>query len=123
MNLGDILYSNVFTSPLVVMVRRGDGQFFDFKAGAFALPPKPFSVAQFSLAMTPDAFFPTTQRCVILVAATKDPQAELIEAMLVNNSPEPTQSFWIGGTTETTGAGAGVPIQRATGCVAIVRFT
>lgn len=114
MTTGDILYSNICNSPLVVMVRRGDGQFWDFKANAFAAATKPIA-AQFCLAMTPDAILPTTQRCVVPAAATTDPQAELIEATLPGSGgPQPTQSFWIG-------APGGVTLDRATGSV--TRYT
>lgn len=116
MSPGDLLYSNVCTQPLVVLVRRGDGQFFDFKAGAFAADTKPLDTTRFCLAMTPDALLPTTRRCVVPVAAANDPQAELIEAtMQPGGFPAATQSFWIGP------GGDGTPFSRATGCV--VRFT
>ncbi len=115
MNNGDILYSNVCNSRLVLMVLRGDGQYFDFVAGAFATPTVPFSTAQFCLQMKPGQFFPTTQRCVIPAAAAVDPMAELQEAILPPSGiPQPTQSFWIG-------CEEGVPFARATGSV--TRFT
>lgn len=117
MQPGDILYSNVCTRPLVVMVRRGDGEFFDFAAAAFAAPSMPFDVRRFTLAMMPDATFPTTQRCVIPVAATMDPQAELIEALAMGTSgtPQPTQSFWI--SVNATSDITGVLFSLARGCV------
>ncbi len=120
MDPGDILYSNVCNSPLVVMVLRGDGQYFDFVAGAFAVPVVPFSVAQFCLRLKHGQFFPTTQRCVIPGAAAADPQAELQEAVMPSNGiPQPTQSYWIG--SGVTSDAAGVTMAMARGC--IVRFT
>ncbi len=97
MDPGDIMYSNVCTQPLAILVRRGDGQFFDFVGKAFAPVVKPIDKARFCLALTPDPILPTTQRCVIPVAARQDPQAELIEAILPAGLafPQPTQTDWI----------------------------
>lgn len=113
MDSGDILYSNVFGNPLFAMVVRGDGQYFDFVAGAFAPVVKPFDKARFCLKMQPDATFPTKQKCIIPVAARQDPQAEMIEATVPNNGqPQPTQAYWIA-------MAAGVPMNLARGATLV----
>jgi hypothetical protein len=120
MNPGDIFYTNVSDSQLVVLVRRGDGQYFDFVAKDFATPSGQFDKARFCLPLTADAIMRRTRRTIVPAAASADPQAELIEAIIVpDGSVRETQSFWIGGDVGTTGAN--VPMSMARG--AIVRFT
>ena len=117
MQPGDILYSNVCTSPLCLMVRRGDGLFYDFVAGDFAAPTTIFDPHRFALAMARDPVFPTLWSATVPAAVAEDPAAVLIEAiaMGVSGRPVPTQTFWIGPGS------SGVPLSVARG--ATITFT
>jgi|GEM_PF-4965415 hypothetical protein len=117
MKSGDLLYSNVDGRALCVIVRRDDGQWWDFQAGAFAVPPATFPPAQFTLVMTRDKTFPELQTCVIPADAVADPASVFVECLVTGGKPTPLQCYWAG----LVPLPAGVPLMSARG--AVVRFT
>lgn len=96
-NPGDAPYPAVSTVPLCILIRRADGQFFDFVAGAFAAPTKPFDPKRFASPLKPDAIFPGLQVGVIPGNAQREPSSVLIEAQVNSGGlPVLNQAWWLG---------------------------
>jgi hypothetical protein len=117
MESGDLMYCNVDSRALCLVVRREDGQLWDFESGEFCPPPFTFTPGRFALPMERDATFPELQSGVIPAAAIADPTAVFVECLQTGGKPTPLQCYWAG----LVPMPAGVPLQSARG--AVVRFT
>ena len=110
---GDIPYPIVDSRDFCIMIRRGDGVYWDFPASRWDLTPTaPFDPKRLSLPLTRDKLFPLLQIGSVPLTAANEPTAIVIQALSKTFTGKPLEDFamWIG-----PGPVAGVPTLNFTG--------
>lgn len=98
MNANDIPFPVVDSRPLCIELRRGDGQYWEWKGGYFAANPGPLDPTRFALPLVRDATNPELQIGIIPAAATRDPSVCVIQCVQPpgGKRPIPDQAWWLG---------------------------